>query len=57
MANLPEASRGEARNKAAATAGLEPRTAEKGLAILNRAESGDKKARELWFIPGDCDLF
>jgi hypothetical protein len=32
--------------KAAKTAGLKPRTAEKGLEVLNRAESGDTKAKE-----------
>jgi hypothetical protein len=33
-ANLPESSKGQARDKAAETVGLKPRTAEKGLAIL-----------------------
>jgi hypothetical protein len=41
-ANLPE--RGEAREKAARAVGLKPRTAEKGLAILNRANAGDRRA-------------
>jgi hypothetical protein len=38
---------GRARDKAAAIAGLKPRTAEKGLAVLNKADSGDPKAQEL----------
>jgi hypothetical protein len=44
-ANLPER-KGEARESAARTAGLKPRTAEKGLAVLNRADAGDQKAKE-----------
>lgn len=44
-ANLPEQSEGRAREKAAETVGLKPRTAEKGLAVLNRAEAGDPKAK------------
>jgi hypothetical protein len=44
-ANLPDASKGQSRDKAAETAELKPRTAEKGLAVLNRAEAGDQKAK------------
>jgi hypothetical protein len=44
-ANLPGPQEGRAREKAAETVGLKPRTAEKGLAVLNRAEAGDQKAR------------
>ena len=43
-ASLPQVN-GEAREKAAETVGLKPRTAEKGLAVLNRAEAGDPKAK------------
>jgi hypothetical protein len=46
-AKLPHPeSAGRAKDKAAATAGLKPRTAEKGLAALNKAESGDVKAKD-----------
>lgn len=38
---------GRAVEKAASTAGLKPRTAEKGLAVLNKADAGDPKAKEL----------
>jgi hypothetical protein len=38
---------GRAIEKAAATAGLKPRTAEKGLAVLNKADEGDPKAQAL----------
>ena len=44
-ASLPEQNGGRAREKAAETVGLKPRTAEKGLAVLNRAEAGDRKAQ------------
>jgi hypothetical protein len=45
-AKLPHPeSKGKAREKAAETVGLKPRTAEKGLAVLNRAEAGDPKAK------------
>lgn len=36
---------GDARDRAAETVGLKRGTAEKGLAVLNRAESGEPKAR------------
>jgi hypothetical protein len=39
VANLPEVN-APAREKAADTVGLKPRTAEKGLAVLNTAEAG-----------------
>jgi hypothetical protein len=45
-ANLPTPS-GRAIEKAAAIVGLKPRTAEKGLAVLNKAEAGDAKAQAL----------
>ncbi len=38
---------GRAVEKAAASAGLKPRTAEKGLAVLNKADAGDAKAEAL----------
>jgi hypothetical protein len=38
---------GRAIDKAAATVGLKPRTAEKGLAVLDKAEAGDPKAQAL----------
>jgi hypothetical protein len=44
-ANVPEVISGRAREHAADTVGLKPRTAEKGLAVLNRAESGDVRAQ------------
>lgn len=44
-ASLPTPQEGRAREKAADTVGLKPRTTEKGLAVLNRAEAGDPKAR------------
>ncbi len=40
------AERGEARKRAAEAVGLKPRTAEKGLTVLEKAESGDEKAKE-----------
>jgi len=46
-ANLPQRENGTARDKAAETVGLKPRTAEKGLAVLNRAEAGDFQNRRL----------
>jgi hypothetical protein len=47
-ANLPHLeSAGKARDKAAAIAGLKPRTAEKGLAVLNKADADDLKAQAL----------
>lgn len=46
-ASLPER-RGEAREKAPEIVGLKPRTAEKDLAVLNRAEAGDPKAQAVW---------
>ena len=45
-ANLPEPSRGESRRRAAEAVGLKPRTAEKGLAILEKAESGDERPKQ-----------
>lgn len=43
-ANLHTPNAGRAREHAAVQVGLKPRTAEKGLAVLERAESGDPKA-------------
>jgi hypothetical protein len=45
-ANLPERKKGESRQRAADAVGLKSRTAEKGLAVLNRAEAGDTEAQE-----------
>jgi ParB-like chromosome segregation protein Spo0J len=43
--NLSTVNKGRARTHAAATVGLSENTAEKGLAVLNRAEAGDVKAK------------
>jgi hypothetical protein len=43
--NLAER-KGESRKRAAETVGLKRTTAEKGLAVLNRADAGDQKAKE-----------
>jgi hypothetical protein len=42
-ANLRE---GRSDERAAKSVGLKPRTAEKGLAIVNKAESGDERAKQ-----------
>jgi ParB-like chromosome segregation protein Spo0J len=46
QANLPESSKGQARDKAAQAVGFKPKTAEKMEKIVKKADSGDAAARK-----------
>lgn len=57
-AKLPDPKKsGQAREKAAETVGLKPRTAEKGLAVLNRAEATLSKPDGFGRVPSNIEIF